>query len=173
MSIEQYIKFRDFGKSIEEIQKEHGLSEATAYALELGYQCFLQEMPLERAIKLISTIVKIDATKTRYINPLDEAEYPEMSKELANKLFEMRKPHDYKPTTVMQKFLYRAQRMTDGKFVIGSLLHIPNSPFTYIATVEAMNNMCVNELDRGKTTNLELTRVMLKSVEPYENKLSF
>lgn len=70
----------------------------------------------------------------------------------------------------MKQFLYRAQRMTDGRFVIGSLLHIPNSPFAYIATVEAMGNMCVNELDRGKTTNLELTRVMLKSVEPYESK---
>lgn len=67
----------------------------------------------------------------------------------------------------MKQFLYRAQRITDGKFVIGSLLHIPNSPFAYIATVEAMENMCVIELDGGKTNNLELTRVMIKSVEPY------
>ncbi|WP_382549385.1 hypothetical protein [Streptomyces sp. NPDC057131] len=67
----------------------------------------------------------------------------------------------------MKQLLYQAQRISDGKFVIGSLLHIPNSPFAYIATVEAMSNMCVNELDGGKTTNLNLTRVMLKSVEPY------
>ena len=67
----------------------------------------------------------------------------------------------------MKQFLYKAQRITNGEFVIGSLLHIPNSPFAYIATVEAMENMIVNELDGGKTNNLELTRVLLKSVEPY------
>ena len=67
----------------------------------------------------------------------------------------------------MKQYLYRAQRMRDGKFVIGALLHVPNSAFTYIATVEAMGNMCVNELDGGKTTNLKLTRVMINTVEPY------
>lgn len=67
----------------------------------------------------------------------------------------------------MKQYLYRAQRMSDGKFVIGALLNVPNSGFTYIATVEAMGNMCVNELDGGKTTNLELTRVMIHTVEPY------
>lgn len=67
----------------------------------------------------------------------------------------------------MEQFLYRAQRMTDGEFVIGSLLHVPNSPFAYIATEEAINNMCVDELNGGETTNLKLTRVMIKSVEPY------
>ncbi len=60
--------------------------------------------------------------------------------------------------------LYKAQRMADGEYVIGALLHNPNG-FTYIATLEAMENMCVNELDSGKTTNLVLTRVTLKSVE--------
>lgn len=63
------------------------------------------------------------------------------------------------------KYLYKAKRLSDGKEVIGSLLHVPGSPFAYIATLTAMNNMVVNELDNGKTTNLELTRVMLKSVE--------
>ena len=72
----------------------------------------------------------------------------------------------------MKQYLYRAQRITDGKFVIGALLHLPDSPCAYIATVEAMGNMCVNELDDGKTTNLKLTRVMLKSVEPYEAERS-
>ncbi|PGQ88253.1 hypothetical protein [Priestia megaterium] len=67
----------------------------------------------------------------------------------------------------MKQYLYRAQRMTDGKFVIGALLNIPNSGFTYMATVEAMGKMCVNELDGGKTTNLKLTRVMIHTVEPY------
>jgi len=66
----------------------------------------------------------------------------------------------------MKQYLYRAQRMTDGKFVTGALLHIPNSSFVYIATVEAMGCMVVNELEGGKTSNLELTRVMLKSIEP-------
>lgn len=70
---------------------------------------------------------------------------------------------------VDKNYLYKAQRMTDGEEVIGSLLH--NGPFTYIATIEAMNNMIVDELDRGKTTNLELTRVMLKSVEKFEGNI--
>jgi hypothetical protein len=67
----------------------------------------------------------------------------------------------------MKQFLYKAQRMSDGEFIIGALLHAPNSPFVYIATVEAMGNMYVDELDGGKTNNLKLTRVMEKSVEPY------
>lgn len=62
-------------------------------------------------------------------------------------------------------YLYKAQRLTDGEEIIGLLLHVPGSPFVYIATVEAMGSMVVDELDNGKTTNLELTRVMLKSVE--------
>ena len=61
--------------------------------------------------------------------------------------------------------LYKAKRLSDGKEVIGSLLHVPESPFVYIATVTAMDKMFVDELNNGKTTNLELTRVMLKSVE--------
>ena len=61
--------------------------------------------------------------------------------------------------------LYKAKRLSDGKEVIGSLLRVPESPFVYIATVTAMDNMFVDELNNGKTTNLELTRVMLKSVE--------
>lgn len=67
----------------------------------------------------------------------------------------------------MKQYLYRAKRITDGKFVIGALLHIPDSAFTYIATVEAMGNMIVNELEGGKTDNLKLTRVMIHTVEPY------
>lgn len=30
-----------------------------------------------------------------------------------------------------------------------------------------MKEMCIDELDGGNTTNLKLTRVMIKSVEPY------
>lgn len=70
----------------------------------------------------------------------------------------------------MEKFLYEAKRITDGKYVTGALLHVPDSPFTYIATEEAMNNMCVDELDEGKTTDLKLTRVMINSVKPYRIK---
>lgn len=29
----------------------------------------------------------------------------------------------------MEDSLYRAKKITDGEYVIGSLLHIPNSPF--------------------------------------------
>ncbi|NFA60362.1 hypothetical protein EXM63_03775 [Clostridium botulinum] len=67
--------------------------------------------------------------------------------------------------SIEENYLYKAQRIADGKEVIGALLHIPNSPFAYIATLEAMENMSVNELYSGKTTNLELTRVMVKSVQ--------
>lgn len=61
--------------------------------------------------------------------------------------------------------LYKGKRLSDGKEVIGSLLQAPESPFVYIATVTAIDNMVVNELNNGKTTNLELTRIMSKSIE--------
>ena len=71
----------------------------------------------------------------------------------------------FKDSNKVKNYLYKAQGITDGKETIGALLHIPNSPFAYIATIEAMGNMCVDELESGKTTNLELTRVMIHSVQ--------
>lgn len=69
-----------------------------------------------------------------------------------------------------QPFLYQAERLSDGKIVTGSLLHVPDSPFAYIATTEAMNSMIVDELNNGAVSKLNLTRVMLKSIRPLENK---
>ncbi|MEN2464932.1 hypothetical protein [Ornithinibacillus sp. JPR2-1] len=53
MPIEKYLKMRERGKSIEEIQSENHLSEGTVYTLELGYQCYLKKIPLDKAIKVI------------------------------------------------------------------------------------------------------------------------
>lgn len=53
MSIESYLSGRDNGMTIEEIQEEYLLSEATVWTLELGYQCYKKNMPLDRAVALI------------------------------------------------------------------------------------------------------------------------
>ena len=53
MTIEVYLKKRDAGRSLEEIQSEHALSEGTVYTLELGYQCYLKKLPLDKAITII------------------------------------------------------------------------------------------------------------------------
>ena len=53
MTIERYLKMRDSGKTLEEIQKENYLSEGTVYTLELGYQCYLKKLPFDNAINVI------------------------------------------------------------------------------------------------------------------------
>lgn len=53
MTIEKYLKMRDSGKTLEDIQKESCLSEGTVYTLELGYQCYLKKLPLDKAIQII------------------------------------------------------------------------------------------------------------------------
>lgn len=53
MTIEQYIKRRDNGQSLVEIQKDKLLSEASIWSLELGYQCYLLKLPLDEAISII------------------------------------------------------------------------------------------------------------------------
>lgn len=54
MSIESYIVKRSTrGMTMEEIQEEYSLSEGTVYTLELGYQCYLKSIPLDRAIAVI------------------------------------------------------------------------------------------------------------------------
>ena len=53
MTIEVYLKKRNNGKSFEEIQNENALSEGTAYTLELGYQCYLKKLSLDKAIEII------------------------------------------------------------------------------------------------------------------------
>lgn len=61
------------------------------------------------------------------------------------------------------KYLYKAKSMENGDEVVGALLGC--SPFFYIATVEAMKEMCVDELNDGKVENLKLTRVLDWSIE--------
>ncbi|MEK4247124.1 hypothetical protein MKZ20_17645 [Psychrobacillus sp. FSL K6-2684] len=56
MTIETYLRMRDNGKAIEEIQKEEYLSEGTVYTLELGYQCYLKKLPLDKAIEIIRSV---------------------------------------------------------------------------------------------------------------------
>lgn len=55
MTIERYLKMRNTGKSLNEIQKENSLSEGTVYTLELGYQCYLKKLPLDEAIEIIQS----------------------------------------------------------------------------------------------------------------------
>jgi hypothetical protein len=56
MTIERYLKMRDNGKTLEEIQKENHLSEGTVYTLELGYQCYLKQLSLDKAIEIIQSV---------------------------------------------------------------------------------------------------------------------
>lgn len=56
MTIESYLKMRNGGKTLEEIQKENYLSEGTVYTLELGYQCYLKKLLLDNAIEIIKSV---------------------------------------------------------------------------------------------------------------------
>ncbi|MCY8867351.1 hypothetical protein MOE08_20085 [Bacillus spizizenii] len=53
MTIERYLKMRKNGKTLEEIQEENVLSEGTVYTLELGYQCYLKRLSLDKAIEIL------------------------------------------------------------------------------------------------------------------------
>ncbi|HAP8508952.1 TPA: hypothetical protein IV140_003030 [Enterococcus faecium] len=56
--------------------------------------------------------------------------------------------------------------MKDGNEVVGSLICCP--PFSYIATIESMKKMCVDELNDGEVKNLKLTRVLERSIEKFK-----
>ena len=56
MTIEVYLKMRNNGKTLSEIQQEKALSEGTVYTLELGYQCYLKRLPLDRAIEIVKGV---------------------------------------------------------------------------------------------------------------------
>ncbi|MGE7924751.1 hypothetical protein ACQKND_16430 [Viridibacillus arvi] len=60
MTIEQYLKLRDNGLSLEEIQDEQSLSEGTVWTLELGYQCYTRQIPLDQAISIIQQVTMIN-----------------------------------------------------------------------------------------------------------------
>ncbi|CAF1778616.1 hypothetical protein NRS6094_04372 [Bacillus subtilis] len=53
MTIESYLKMRNNGKTLEEIQEKNSLSEGTVYTLELGYQCYLKRLSLDKAIEIV------------------------------------------------------------------------------------------------------------------------
>lgn len=53
MTMETYLRLRDGGKSLEEIQNEASLSEATVWTFELGYHCYLRNIALDDAIVII------------------------------------------------------------------------------------------------------------------------
>ena len=55
--------------------------------------------------------------------------------------------------------------MKDGNEVVGALICCP--PFSYIATIESMKKMCVDELNDGEVKNLKLTRVLERSIEEF------
>ena len=56
VTIEKYLKMRDNGKTLEDIQKEYSLSVSTVYTLELGYQCYLKNLSLDNAIEIIKSL---------------------------------------------------------------------------------------------------------------------
>lgn len=62
MTIEEYLKRRDNGQTLEEIQEETLLSEGTVWTLELGYQCYLRKLPLDKAISIVQNVSFIDPT---------------------------------------------------------------------------------------------------------------
>jgi hypothetical protein len=53
MTIEHCLKMRNEGKGLVEIQQENCLSEGTVWTLELGYQCYLKKISLDKAIVII------------------------------------------------------------------------------------------------------------------------
>lgn len=52
-TISQYIRAKERGMSMEEIQKQCCMDEATVYTWELSYQCYLKRLPLDKAIQII------------------------------------------------------------------------------------------------------------------------
>ncbi|MED1017894.1 hypothetical protein [Bacillus atrophaeus] len=56
MTLEQYIKLRNKGYDLPEIERDYVLSEGTVWNLELGYTCYLKRIPLDQAVAAISSI---------------------------------------------------------------------------------------------------------------------
>lgn len=52
-NIEHYLNARESGLKMEEIQKKFALSEATVYCWEIGYQCYLKRLPLDKCLELL------------------------------------------------------------------------------------------------------------------------
>lgn len=54
MTIERYIKERENEKTLDDIQEENRLSEATAWTFELSYQCYLKKVSLDKATLIVT-----------------------------------------------------------------------------------------------------------------------
>lgn len=54
-NIQQYIRLRD-KMTMEEIEKDQGITEADSYILEIGYQIYLERMSLDVALERLKTI---------------------------------------------------------------------------------------------------------------------
>lgn len=67
MTIEEYLNRRENGQSLEEIQKEKLLSESTVWTLELGYHCYLRNLPLDKAITIIENVTMVDPSQSNKI----------------------------------------------------------------------------------------------------------
>lgn len=52
-----------------------------------------------------------------------------------------------------------------GLLLEGSCRSVDFLPFFYIAIIDSMNKMCVDELNDGEVKNLKLTRVLQKTIE--------
>lgn len=71
--------------------------------------------------------------------------------------------------SVNKFWLYTAKRMTDGTYVMGCLIHIPDSPFYYIVKLDDIpHDIFAGEFDGGQTT-LKLTRVVGHTITTVTN----
>lgn len=59
LSIEHYIVVRESGLTMQQIQKSFHLSETNALMFELGYQCHLKNLSLDKALVLIDSAERI------------------------------------------------------------------------------------------------------------------
>lgn len=59
LSIEHYIVVRESGLTMQQIQKSFHLSETNALMFELGYQCHLKNLSLDKALFFINSAERI------------------------------------------------------------------------------------------------------------------
>lgn len=52
-NLEMYINTRNSGLTMEQIQNQFRLSGATTYCWEIGYQCYLKCLPLDKCLELV------------------------------------------------------------------------------------------------------------------------
>lgn len=55
-TIEGYIRVRESGLTMEEIETKYYLSEANVYCWEMGYQCYKKNVSLDDALAVVKSI---------------------------------------------------------------------------------------------------------------------